>query len=243
MSRFTDKVALVTGGGTGIGRASAEAIVAEGGKAVIVGRREEPLAAVAKEHPDAIRYIAVDITHADGPKRAVAFTVEQFGRLDVLVNNAGVLRAGPLGDHSDQDIDALYDINVKGALRMTREALSELGKTRGSVVNISSVVATGSAGGFAAYSGTKAALSHITRTLAVEFGPAGVRVNSVSPGLTQTDMGDDVPDEAVKGMIAQTPLGRIGQPADIAKAVAFLASEDASWITGQDLQSSGGLML
>lgn len=243
MSRFTDKVALVTGGGTGIGKASALAIVAEGGKAVVVGRREEPLAALAKEHPDHVRYIALDVTSDDGPKRAVDYAVEQFGRLDVLVNNAGVAVLGPIAELGDKGIDALYDINVKAVLRLTREALPALVKTGGSVVNISSTLATGTAPYTVAYSGTKAALDHITRGLAAELGPAGVRVNAVAPGLTATDMGNGVDEGMRAAMVAQTPLGRIGTPEDIAKAVAFLASDDASWITGQSVQSSGGLML
>ena len=135
-------------------------------------------------------------------------------------------------------------MNVLGVLTTIREAIPHLSKSGGgAVVNISSTLAQASMPGAAAYSGAKAAVERITSALAVELGPQGIRVNSVAPGLTKTDMSAGVPQEMVDGMIAQTPLGRIGQPEDIARAVAFLASDDASWITGQVLQSSGGLML
>lgn len=223
--------------------APALAIVAEGGKAVIVGRREEPLAAVTGEHPDSVRHLAVDVTAAGGPERAVAFALEQFGRLDVLVNNAGVAIMGPLEALDDRSIDLLYDINVKGVLRMTRAALPALTESGGSVVNISSTLARGVFAGTVAYAGTKAAVDHITRGLAAEFGPAGVRVNAVAPGLTATDMGHGIGDEMISTMVGLTPLGRMGTTDDIVKAVVFLASDDASWITGQSVQSGGGLML
>ncbi len=246
MSRFTNKVALVTGGGTGIGRAVAQALVAEGAKVVVAGRREEPLKQLANEHPESVRYVITDITEKGAPANAIRFAIEQFERLDVLVNNAGVAVLAPLVELDDDTIQLTYGVNVQGALSLTREAVPHLAKVGGSVVNITSTLAQASQPGAAAYSGSKAALERITSSLAVELGPAGIRVNSVAPGVTQTkaDMNEaGVPLEIIEAMIAQTPLGRIGQPEDIAKAVVFLASEDASWITGQSLQSSGGLML
>lgn len=243
MSRFANKVALVTGGGTGIGRAVAKALVAEGAKVVVTGRREAPLRSLAEEHPDSVRYISTDVTEKGAPAAAVRFTLEQFDRLDVLVNNAGVGTLGPLVELDDDAIQQTYGVNVQGLLIATREAIPHLSKNGGAIVNISSTLAQGSVPGAAAYSGTKAAVERITAALAVELGPANIRVNAVAPGITKTDMSDGVPQEMIDGMIAQTPLGRIGLPEDIAKAVAFLASDDASWITGQSLQSSGGLML
>ena len=132
---------------------------------------------------------------------------------------------------------------MQGVLIATREAIPRLSENGGAVVNISSTIARASMPGTAAYAGTKAAVERITAALAVELGPMGIRVNAVAPGLTKTSMSDGVPPEMTGNMVAQTPLGRIGQPEDIAKAVVFLASDDASWITGQVLQSSGGLML
>jgi meso-butanediol dehydrogenase/(S,S)-butanediol dehydrogenase/diacetyl reductase len=243
MTRFANKVALVTGGGTGIGRAVAKALVAEGAKVVVTGRREGPLQQIAVEHADSVRYRITDVTEAGAPAEAIRFVVEQFGGLDVLVNAAGVRTLGPLVDLGDAALEQTFGVNVRGVLITTREAIPHLAKTRGAVVNISSTLAQASMPGAAAYSGSKAAVERVTTALAVELGPQGIRVNAVAPGLTQTDMSDGIPQEMLDGMVAQTPLGRIGQPEDIARAVAFLASDDASWITGQVLQSSGGLML
>ena len=243
MSRFANKVALVTGGGTGIGRAAAKALVAEGAKVVVTGRREEPLKQLAGEHPDAVRYITTDVTEKGAPADAVRFVIEQFDRLDVLVNNAGVGTLAPLVELDDDALEQTLSVNVRGLLITTREAIPHLSKRGGAVVNISSTLAQASMPGASAYSGTKAAVERITSALAAELGPQGIRLNSVAPGITETDMSAGIPQEILDGMIAQTPLGRLGRPEDIAKAVVFLASDDASWITGQVLQSSGGLML
>jgi len=243
MSRFANKVALVTGGGTGIGRAVAEALVAEGARVVITGRREEPLKQLAREHPDAVRYVTADVTKKGAPADAVRFVIEQFGRLDILVNSAGLGTLAPLVELNDDALEQTLGVNVRGVLIAIREAIPHLTKGGGAVVNISSTLAQASMPGASAYSGAKAAVERMTSALAAELGPQGIRLNSVAPGLTKTDMSAGIPQEMVDGMIAQTPLGRIGQPEDIARAVAFLASDDASWITGQVLQSSGGLML
>jgi len=146
-------------------------------------------------------------------------------------------------EFDDKAIQQVYAVNVQGLLIATRDAVPHLAKTNGAVVNISSTLAQASMPGAAAYSGTKAAVERISAALAAELGPAGIRVNAVAPGITETDMSAEAPKEMLDAMVAQTPLGRIGTPDDIAKAVVFLASEDASWITGQVLQSSGGLML
>ena len=243
MSRFTNRVALVTGGGTGIGRAVAKALVAEGAKVVVTGRREEPLKQLAAEFPELVRYITMDVTEKGSPANAVRFVIEQFGRLDILVNNAGVGVLGPLVELDDDAIRQTFSVNVEGVLITTREAIPSLAKNGGSIINISSTIARVSMPGTTAYAGAKASVERITASLAVELGPQGIRVNAVAPGVTKTDMSDSIPQEMIEGMVAQTPLGRIGQPEDIARAVTFLASDDASWITGQVLQSSGGLML
>ena len=243
MSRFDNKVALITGGGTGIGRAVAKALVAEGAKVVITGRREAPLAQLAAELPDAIAYITMDVTEKGAPAKAVGFAIEQFKRLDILINNAGMGELGPLVELGDDAIQRTFAVNVEGVLITTREAIPALAKTGGAIVNISSTIAQASMPGTAAYAGSKAAMERITSALAVELGSQGIRVNSVAPGLTKTDLSGAAPQAMIDGMIAQTPLGRIGEPEDIARAVVFLASGDASWITGQVLQSSGGLML
>ena len=241
--KLENKVALITGGGTGIGKAVAKALVAEGGKVVVTGRRLEPLEQLASEFPDSIRYTPMDVTEKGAPANAVRFVNEQFGRLDILVNSAGMGELGPLVDLGDDAIQKTFAVNVEGMLITTREAIPSLSQNGGAVVNISSTVAQASLPGTAAYAGSKAAMERITSSLAVELGPQGIRVNSVAPGVTNTDIISIAPKEMIDGMIAQTPLGRIGEPEDIARAVVFLASDDASWITGQVLQSSGGLML
>ena len=244
MSRFNDKVALITGGGTGIGRATAEQFVAEGGRVVVVGRREEPLRSLSESHPDRVRHASVDIASVDGPKRALAFTVEQFGKIDVLINNAAVGIFQPLVEVEDKTIDLLFDVNIKGLIRLVRDAVPELEKTGGNVVNISSTASRSAWPTLSVYAGTKAAMERVTVILAVELGPLGIRVNAVAPGFTDTAMANDnSTEESRAAAIAQTPLGRIGQPADIARSVCFLASDEASWVTGQTLQSSGGFML
>ena len=244
MSRFERKVALVTGGGTGIGRAVVESFVAEGGKVVVVGRRKEPLASLAAEHADAISIAEADVSKPEEVRNVVEMVTQDLGRLDTLVNNAGVGLLKPLVETTDEELSLLTEVNINGGLRLIRETLPLLTKGPGSIVNISSTLSAFSIPGTAAYAATKSAVDRFTRTLAAELGSVGVRVNAVAPGLTKTDMAVGAMDQAMfDQMVAQTPLGRAGQPQDIAKAVLFLASDDAAWITGQVLQSSGGFML
>jgi len=180
MSRFVSKVALVTGGGTGIGRAVAEALVAEGAKVVVTGRREEPLRQLASEHPDAVRYVTTDVTEKGASAAAVRFVIEQFDRLDILVNNAGVGTLAPLVELDDDALEQTLSVHVRGLLITTREAIPHLAKSGGAVVNISSTLAEASMPGASAYSGTKAAVERITSALAAELGPQGIRLNAVA---------------------------------------------------------------
>ncbi|MCG8557943.1 MAG: SDR family oxidoreductase [Proteobacteria bacterium] len=244
MTSLENKVAVVTGGGTGIGRASAEALLADGAKVVVTGRREEPLKQFAAQHPEQISYLRADVARSGDAKKVIDSVIERHGRLDVLVNNAGIGFMKPLAETSDDEIGHLLSVNVAGLLAFSREALGALGKTGGSIINISSTIATAVMPAMVAYGGTKAAVEHITRLLAAEVGPQGIRVNAVAPGATETDMTRGAMSGEMRDAItSQTPLGRFGQPADIGSVVAWLAGPGAAWVTGQCVAASGGLML
>ncbi|MEM7346050.1 MAG: SDR family oxidoreductase, partial [Chloroflexota bacterium] len=244
-TKFENKVILITGGGTGIGKATAAAFIAEGANVVITGRRQAVLEAATQELGDSSHFVVGDISKDGDPKRIIAETIAKYGQLDILVNNAGTHTMGPLVETSDEEIERTYRINVFGPLVLSREALPHLIKAKGSIINISSTVANGAIAGQSVYGSSKAAVDHATRTLAVEYGPSGVRVNAVAPGVTATDMaGGALTDDTMMAMIiGQTPLGRVGDPTDIAKAILLLASDDAGWITGQVVLASGGLMI
>jgi NAD(P)-dependent dehydrogenase (short-subunit alcohol dehydrogenase family) len=242
--RFEGKVVLVTGGGTGIGKAIAEAFLAEGARVAVSGRRRGLLEEVHADGRQALP-IEADVSNAEDRRRVIETVVQKLGGLDVLVNNAGVFLAKPLAEAGDEEMAKVFQVNVLGPLALTRDALPHLIRSKGNVINVSSVAATAVMPGTTAYSASKAALDHLTRILAAEVGAQGVRVNVLSPGLTDTDMA--VPllsDKATKqGMVAQTPLGRVGTPADMTGTALFLASQDAGWVTGQILQVSGGALL
>ncbi|SMP13974.1 SDR family NAD(P)-dependent oxidoreductase [Shimia sagamensis] len=245
MENFENKVVLVTGGGSGIGKATAAAFVASGAKVVITGRRKAVLEKTAQELGSQVHFIAADVCETGEPARIVEETIGKFGRLDVLVNNAGTGTMGPLSATSDTDIESTYRINVFAPLAFVREAIPHLATTKGAVVNISSVTARGTLPAVVAYASSKAAGEHAVRLLAAELGPMGIRVNAVAPGFTDTDALAYVKsNEEMMGMIvAQTPMGRLGKPEDIASAVLMLAGDRAAWVTGQSVQAGGGYML
>jgi NAD(P)-dependent dehydrogenase (short-subunit alcohol dehydrogenase family) len=245
MGRLDDKTAIVTGGATGIGRAIAERFVAEGAQVVVTARRSEPLEALEGRHPGRIAQIASDVAARGDPARVVAFALERFGRLDVLVNNAGLFVKKPLAETTDDEIGAMLDVNVRGVLAFAREASDALERTRGAIINISSAAGIYAKPNLAAYAASKAAVHQLTRVLAVELGPRGVRVNAIAPGLVRSEMTAPIfADEARLGaLLANTALGRAGEPEDIANAALFLASDQGAWITGQTIAASGGLFL
>src|SRR5262249_49151075 len=193
-----------------------EQIKAEGGKAVAVQG---------------------DVSKATDVRNLFAQTKKTFGRLDVLVNNAGVYQFGPIESFPEEEFHREFNTNVLGPIPATKEALNLFGPEGGSVINISSVVSSNALPGAAVYSATKSALDSLTRTLAAELGPRKVRVNAINPGVTETEGAQALPGflngPLVKDIVTRTPLGRTGQPEDIASAVVFLASDDSRWVTGE----------
>jgi 3-oxoacyl-[acyl-carrier protein] reductase len=247
MSRLKNKVAVVTGASKGIGAGIAKGLAAEGASVVVnyASSKEGADKVVAEIKAKGGKAVAVqgDVAKAADVERLFAETKKAFGRLDVLVNNAGVYEFAPIGDVTEKHFHRLFDTNVLGPILATREAAKYLGEG-GSVINVGSVAATSGPATSAVYSATKGALDSVTRALANELGPKKIRVNSINPGPVETEgvhaagfMGSDF----LKGAIAQTPLGRIGQPEDFGPIAVFLASEESGWLTGETLLASGGL--
>lgn len=243
--RFSEKVVLISGGGTGIGLGAAKKFVAEGAKVVICGRRKEILeSACAGIGPKCI-FVVGDITKQNDCARIISEALAQYGQLDVLVNSAGVIGSGGVQDTDAAEFDRVMRPNVYGLFYLTKAAVSEIKKTKGCVVNVSSVTGTRPYGNLLAYCASKAAVSMMTQTMALEFAEFGVRVNAVEPGVvrselhTATDTVQDYP-AFLKRSQETHPLGRHGEPEDIANVIAFLASDDASWATGECFKIDGG---
>jgi 3-oxoacyl-[acyl-carrier protein] reductase len=246
--KLEGQVAVVTGASKGIGAAISEHLAAAGA-AVVVNYASSKTG--AEQVVDRIRRmdgkavaVQADVSKPDDVRRLFAETKKAFGKLDILVNNAGIYEFAPLEGISAEHFHKQFDLNVLGLLLTTQEAVKHFGPAGGSVVNIGSVVATQAPPTGSVYSATKAAVNAITRSLAQELGPRKIRVNAVNPGMVETEglhATGFVEGEFRRTTEAQTPLGRIGQPKDIAPAVVFLASPDSAWTTGETLYISGGL--
>ena len=248
MRELQGKVAVVTGASKGIGAAIAKELAAAGAAVVVnyATSREGADKVVAEITRKDGRAIAVqgDMSKVGDVRRIFAETTKAFGKVDVLVNNAGVFAFQPLEEVTESEFHRHYDTNVLGPILATQEAVKHFGPDGGSVINISSVAARNGTPSSVVYSGTKSALDSVSRILAKELGPRKIRVNSLSPGYTETEgvvSAGINQSEMAKEMVAQTPLGRAGRPEDIAKVAVFLASDRSAWITGEILPVSGGL--
>ncbi|MGP3977746.1 SDR family NAD(P)-dependent oxidoreductase [Streptomyces sp. 8N114] len=237
---------LVTGAGTGIGRSIALCAAREGAFVTAVGRRAEPLREVADKSPGTIEAVPADVTADGAPERIVAAALERFGRLDAVVNNAGLARFGRLADTGLDELDAMLAVNVRAPAALIRAALPHLEPAHGSVVNVSSVAGTLAMPGRAYYGAGKAALNSLTRSLARELAPA-VRVNAVLPGPVDTPlwhgagMTEDEQESLRAGLLADTPMGRFGEGDEIAGWVCRLIDpEQSGWVTGALIPVDGG---
>jgi 3-oxoacyl-[acyl-carrier protein] reductase len=244
---LSGRVAIVTGGSRGIGRAVVTELARAGCRVAVVATSESSAGqgvAAAEEAGGEARAFAADVRDGARAAEVVGEVVSAWGRLDVLVNNAGVTRDGLLMRMADEDIEAVLDTNLKAALLWCRAALKPMMKARsGSIVNISSIVGLMGSAGQSNYAAAKAGLFGLTRSLAAELGGRGVRVNAIAPGYIQTDMTAELPQEVRERSLARIPLGRLGEPADIARGVLFLASDAASYVTGATLVIDGGMSL
>ncbi|MEL6348851.1 MAG: SDR family oxidoreductase [Myxococcota bacterium] len=241
---WEERVVLITGGGSGIGRALAQAFARDGARVFIVGRREAPLRETTAHAPERMGWMSADVCKTQDAHRIIEAVIERFGRLDLLINNAASGTMRPLAELDDETLDRLIAVNFSGPLRISREAIPHLVATKGQIVNIGSTLSNVAMPGTLVYAAAKAGMKQATKILAAELGPMGVRVNVVAPGPTETEsaMGGSPP-EMIEQLRNQSPFGRLGQVEDIVKTVQMITGPQASWVTGEVINASGGLML
>lgn len=243
--RLKDKVAIITGGSRGIGYATADAFLREGAR-VIIGASskdsaDKAVASLREKYPDSVvAGISPDLSNLEEVRTVFKLVTGRYGCIDILVNNAGVSESTPFMEYTEEAFDKVMNLNVKGVFNATRAA-SECMVARGNgvILSTSSMVSIYGQPSGIAYPASKFAVNGLTVSLARELGPKGIRVNAVAPGITETDMMKAVPKEVIEPMIAQIPLRRLGRPEDIANAFVFLASDEASYITGVVLSVDG----
>ena len=241
---LTNKVALVTGSTRGIGREIATVLSGCGARVAVVGREKDKAEAAALKLGGGAIGFGCDVSDSSAVAQLVADTESAFGSLDILVNNAGLTRDNIVMRLKDDDWDAVLDANLRGAFATIRAASKGMMKRRwGRIINISSIVGIIGNKGQANYAASKAGLIGLTKTVAKELASRNILVNAIAPGFIETEMTDAMTPEARKGLIDAIPLGRLGSPADVAQAVAFLSSDYASYITGQVLVVDGGMVM
>jgi len=247
MSKLTGKVAVVTGASKGIGAAIAKSLAAEDASVVVnyASSKKGADIVVAEISEAGGKAIAVggDVSKAAEAQGIIDAAIKYFGRLDILVNNSGVYEFAPIEDVTEEQFHRIFNVNVLGLLLTTQAAVKHLGEGA-SIINIGSVVSRITPPGSSVYTGTKGAVDAITGVLSRELGPRKIRVNSLNPGMVETEgthSAGFIGSDFQTGTVAQTPLGRIGQPGDIASVAVFLASDDSSWLTGEVILAGGGL--
>ena len=243
--RLKDKVALITGGSRGIGFATADRFLQEGAVVILTassqGSADRAVARLKEKHPGGtVAGFSPDLSSLESVRAAFQEATSVYGCIDILVNNAGVSESTPFMEYTEETFDKVMDLNIKGVFNATRAAAEcMVARGAGVILSTSSMVSiSGQPSGFA-YPASKFAVNGLTVSLARELGPMGIRVNAVAPGITETDMMKAVPKEVLDPMIARIPLRRLGQPEDIANAFVFLASDEASYITGVVLSVDG----
>jgi 3-oxoacyl-[acyl-carrier protein] reductase len=248
MGKLANKVALVSGASKGIGAGIAKALAADGASVVVnySSSKEGADKVVAEIKAKGGKAVAVqgDFSKQEDVAKVFAETKKTFGRLDTLVNNAGVYAFTPLEQVSAEDFHRIFNLNVLGLLLASKEALKYFGPEGGAIINIGSVVSSLTPPHSSIYTATKGAVDAITLVLAKELGPKNIRVNSINPGMVETEgvhAAGFIGTDFEKNTVAQTPLGRIGQPKDIATVASFLASDDSNWLTGELVKAGGGL--
>jgi len=245
--RLDGKKALITGGGTGIGRAIALAFAREGARVALMGRRPDPLIKTAREIGSAALVVTGDLTRKEDIDATVAATLARFGGIDILVNNGGVLHAGTAETQTEQQWDETFNVNVKGLWLMTRAVLPHLRKAAGgSIINISSVLGLVGFANRAAYAASKGAVTMLTKSMALDHAHESIRVNCICPGVVETDLLNNFinnapdPAQARAVRLEMQPMKRFGTPDDVAGCAVFLASDESKWMTGAAVPLDGG---
>ena len=241
--RLKDKTAIITGGGTGIGLATARAFCQEGAKVILFGRRKEKLEKAVEKLGGSAIIVQGDMTNNNDLDKLINETLHNFKKIDVLVNNAGLFNGSPLHEISDSQWDEIMDINIRSVFQLTRRVLpAMLSQKYGSIIHISSILGLIAVPQVAAYNVSKGALNQFSRSIAVEYGSSGIRSNSICPGLIATDMTADLMQDAdlMKEWSKEYPIGRFGKPEDVANACLYLASDESSFVTGITLPVDGG---